>query len=96
MTRRICLSVLICVNLVLLLGVCLASYSLPQAHAQPATGLSGNYLIVTGEIQNEYDAMYLLDQQERTLHAFYWEKGRRQLIYSDWRDLERDFRNNRD
>ena len=88
-------ALLVCVNLVLLTALCLASYSLPTAMAQ-GTGLASNYLIVTGEIQNEYDALYVLDMRERTLHAFYWDRTRRDLLYADWRDIERDFRHNRD
>lgn len=92
MTRNMALSLLVCVNLVLLTALCLSTYSLPAAQAQ-GTGLAGNYMMVTGEIQNEYDALYLVDLRERTIHAFYWDKGRKQLVYSDMRSLERDFRN---
>jgi hypothetical protein len=95
MSKTTAIAGLICVNLLLLTALCLAGYSLPTASAQ-GTGLSGNYILVSGEIQDKYDALYLLDLRERTLHAFYWDKGRRDLIFSDSRDLERDFRNNRD
>ncbi len=95
MTKSTVISVLVCLNLVLLTAVGLAAYSLPAAAAQ-GTGLSGNYAIVAGEIRDEYDALYVIDLRTRTLHAFYWDQGRRELVYSDWRDLERDFRNNRD
>lgn len=95
MKKSLWLSLLVCLNLMLLTGVLLASYSLPTAAAQQAAGLSGDYMVVTGEIQNEYDALYLIDLKERTLHSFYYDKGRRRLYYSDFRDLERDFRNNR-
>ena len=95
MSKKLCLALLVCLNFILLTALCLACYSLPNAFAEGA-GLASNYLVVAGEIQNEHDALYLIDLRERTLHAFYWEKGRRELHYADWRDLDRDFRNNRD
>ncbi|MGD8450703.1 MAG: hypothetical protein PVJ57_02695 [Phycisphaerae bacterium] len=95
MRRDYIVALLVCLNLVLLTGLCLASYSLPTAAAQ-GTGLAGNYIMVAGEIQDEHDALYVFDLRARTLHVFYWDRGRQELTYSDWRDLERDFRNNRD
>jgi len=95
MTKTTLLALLICVNLVLLTALCLSAYSLPTAVAQGA-GLAGNYMVVTGEIQDQYDALYVVDLRARTLHAFYWDKGRRELVYSDGRSLERDFRHNKD
>ena len=95
MSKSTLLSLLICLNLVLVTGIALVSYQPPRAMAQLAnTGLAGNYLVVTGEIQNEYDALYLIELRSLTFHAFYYDKGKRQLIYSDVRSLERDFRNN--
>jgi hypothetical protein len=95
MSKSTAVALLVCLNLALLTALCLASYSLPSAAAQ-GTGLSGNYMVVAGQIQDRYDALYVLDLRARTLHAFYFDKGRKELVYSDWRDLERDFRNNRD
>ncbi|HUU95842.1 MAG TPA: hypothetical protein VM487_08875 [Phycisphaerae bacterium] len=95
MNKRTCLSLLVCVNLVLLTAIVLFAYSPPAALAQ-GTGLAGNYLVVTGEIQNEYDALYLIEMRSRTLHVFYYDKTRKELYYSDVRSLERDFRHNRD
>lgn len=95
MSKSTCVALLVCLNLVLLTALCLASYSLPTAAAQ-GTGLAGNYLMISGEIQSDYDALYIIDIRSRALHSFYYDKGRRQLVYSDWRDLEKDFRANRD
>jgi len=95
MNKRTCLALLVCVNLVLLTAIVLFTYSPPAALAQ-GTGLAGNYLVVTGEIQNEYDALYLIEMRSRTLHVFYYDKTRKELYYSDVRSLERDFRQNRD
>ena len=95
MSKNTWIAMLVCVNLVFLTAICLASYSLPTAAAQ-GTGLAGNYMVVAGEIQDEYDALYVVDMRARTIHVFYWDKGRRELVYSDWRELDADFRHNRD
>jgi hypothetical protein len=91
MSKATCLTLLVCLNLLLLTALCLANYSLPAAQAA-GTGLASRYLAVAGAIQSNYDAVYVLDTRERTLHAFYWDRSRRDLMYVDWRDLDRDFR----
>lgn len=88
------LTFLICLNLALLTGFGLAAYTPRAAHAQGA-GLGSNYLVVTGEIQNDFDALYLLDLSERTLHSFYFHRGSNNLEYGGYRMLERDFRHSR-
>jgi hypothetical protein len=95
------ITLLVCLNLVLLTGLIFASSGPPAAYAQtpPAaggTGLAGNYLAVCGEIQDEYDALYMLDTRTRQLHAFYFDKTNKRLVYGGSRDLERDFRNNKE
>lgn len=87
------LAALLCLNLVL--AAVLVLHSLPpRTAAAQGTGLGGNFLAVTGEIQSEFDALYLMDLQNRTLHVFYFQKGSQDLQYAGYRDLERDFRNN--
>lgn len=95
MNKQTWISLLVCVNLALLTGVIVAATSLPAANAQ-ATGLSGNYLAVCGEVQDQFDALYLIDSQSKTLHAFSWDRGEKHLRYAQSRDLRRDFRNDRD
>lgn len=92
MKKNTVLAILVCLNLALLAGVVLTQYSLPSARAQ-ATGLAGNYLMVAGEIQDNYDALYLVDLKERALHAFFYDRGTRRLELGGSRDLEKDFRN---
>lgn len=96
MTKATCLTVLICLNLALLTGLVFATTSPPIANAQAATGLSKNYMIVTGEVQNEYDAVYLVDMATKKLYAFTWDRGRRQLKLVSGRELRRDFRHEED
>jgi hypothetical protein len=93
MRKTTWLTALICLNLVLLTGIILLTTSPRVAHAQQ-TGLAGNYLVVSGEIQSKFDALYLLDLRERTIHTFYFRKGTNDLQYAGFRNLEIDFRHN--
>lgn len=86
------LAALVVANVALLAGVVLQTTPTKTALAQ-ATGLNGNYLAVSGNIQNNFDALYLLDMQTTRLHVFVWDRGRKELDYVDSRSLERDFRN---
>jgi hypothetical protein len=95
MSKSAWIAALVCLNVVLLVALFVATSRVPAAFAQ-GTGLSGNYLAVAGEVQDQYDALYILDVRQRTLHAFMWDKTRRRLEYCDWRDLDRDFRHNRE
>ena len=92
MDKRFWVAALICLNLVLLTGILLLTYSPPVAYAQEA-GLHGNYLIVSGSIQSDFDGLYVVDLKTKRLHAFYYERARDQLLYAGDRDLEADFRN---
>ncbi len=92
MSKRAWLTVLVCANVVLLATLVLMRQAPKAAYAQGA-GLGGNYMAVTGEIGSKYDALYLIDVRERTFHAFVYDKGNQELRYSDYRELERDFRN---
>jgi hypothetical protein len=94
------ITLLVCLNLVLLTGLIFAGSTPPAAYAQTApnagTGLAGNYLAVAGEIQDGWDALYLLDTRTRQLHAFFFDKTTKRLSYGGIRDLERDLRNNKE
>lgn len=93
MTKRSWIALLICANVGLLAGIVLAT-SMPRAAYAQATGLAGNYLLVAGELQDQYDALYMLDLKQAVLHAFYYDRGPRRLAYAHSRSLERDFRAN--
>jgi hypothetical protein len=94
MATRTWLSLLVCLNLLLLTALVLCSYSPPAAYAQ-GTSLAADYMIVAGEIQDQHDALYIIDVKNRVLHALYYDRGQRRLRYAGWRDLELDFRANR-
>ncbi|MCK4341259.1 MAG: hypothetical protein KAY37_05990 [Phycisphaerae bacterium] len=94
MNKTTCLTFLVCVNLILLTGLIFFSTTPRAAYAQ-GIGLADNYMLVAGEIQDEFDALYLIDMRERTLHTFYFRKGTKDLEYGGYRLLEQDFRHNR-
>lgn len=94
MSKTTCLSLLVCVNLVLLTALVLCSHSPPAAYAQGAS-LAGDYLVVAGEIQDQHDAIYIIDLRNRLLHVLYFDRGTKLLRYAASRDLELDFRHNR-
>ena len=79
------------VNILLLLSMIFASYSLPAAHAQ-RVGASSNFIAVTSQADNDYDVLFLLDLGERRLHCFAPNRDRTgdvSLVGS--RDLTHDF-----
>ena len=94
MNKNTWLAALICLNLMLATGLVVCSYSLPAANAQVAS-LAQDYMLVAGEIQDQHDALYIIDVRNRLLHVIYYDRGAKQLRYAGSRDLERDFRHNR-
>lgn len=93
--KNLWIALLATLNAALLAAIVLVTWQ-PKAALAQGTGLSGNYIMVAGEIQDGYDVVYLIDTRQRTLHALVYELGRNRLMYEDMRDLEADFRNNRD
>ena len=95
MNRNTWLTLLVCVNLVLVTGIVFVGTAPRAAHAQ-GIGLADNYLLVAGQIQEGFDALYVIDSAQRTLHSFYFRKGTKTIEYAGYRLLERDFRHNRE
>lgn len=92
MTRRSLIVLLAGLNLLLLVALLYSAFPMPAAFGQ-RVGTSGNYMLLTAEIQGGYDAVYLFDVGERRMHAFTIEKGGADRIeYRDSRDLKQDFR----
>jgi len=65
MNKRAIIVALVGVNLLLLGGLILMAYDLPAAQAQ--VGRGGNYVAVSGEIEEGIDALYVLDLDDQTL-----------------------------
>lgn len=94
MNKNTWLTLLICVNLVLFTAIVLVGTA-PRAAQAQGIGLADNYMMVAGEVQDDLDALYLVDMKERTLHTFFFRKGTYDLEYGGFRLLEQDFRYNR-
>lgn len=96
MTKRVLITGLVLVNLVLLACLVLTTYSPPQAVAQ-AVSRAGQYILIAAEAERTNDVVYLLDLEKRELHAFRSHippvaGAAVQIAWHDMRDLRRDFR----
>jgi hypothetical protein len=98
LTKRAIIAALAGVNLFLMAALILGSYSLPEAHAQAArpSGRAGDFVAVTAQAPGQsYDVLWLLDVDDRRLHAFYpQDLQSRRLGYGGFRELQQDFRSN--
>lgn len=92
MVKKTVLAALLCVNVWIGAALILPRLA-PAAALAQAAGTSGNYLMVSGEIQDNYDAAYLIDLKELRLYALYYDRGTRRMELGGMRNLERDFRN---
>ena len=84
---------LVCLNASLLVALVFGAGT-PAANAQVIGGGS-NYIMLTGDIREDYDAVYILDLGKRRLAALKFDKRRGlekgRLIPSGTRELPRDF-----
>ena len=81
---------LVCVN-VLLLAMILGA-ALPQARAQSVRG-ANNYLLMTGQIEKDYDVVYVMDLASRRLAAWQFNRSNKKLVrFRGGRDLAKDFK----
>jgi hypothetical protein len=93
MTRQAVLVLLVGLNLLLLGAIVLSVYTPPAAYGQAAAGRAGDYLLVSGRIAPNHNAVYLFDLRNRLLHVFRASQGQPLTILpTDTRDLSRDFR----
>lgn len=91
-SKRSLIVALVGLNLFLLAALILSSYSPPAAYAQRIGG-AGNFVAVTAEADEAYDALYLVDLPNRTLHVYIPARDNAgKLEYAGSRDLQRDFR----
>lgn len=91
--RRLVVSALIGLNVLLLLVLLAESNSLPRALAQRASAGGGEFLTVTAKaIGQTHDVLYLLDVSQDKLHAFFPKSVQsKQMEYAKFRDLKADF-----
>ena len=64
--KRLAIMGLVCLNLVLLAGLVILSYDLPEALAQQRGG-GGKYAVVTAQYTGGSDALYVLHTQKKVL-----------------------------
>lgn len=82
--------VLVALNLALLAALAFVAPGPTPAYAQ-AVPQADNYVLVTGKIQDDHDALYLLDLASRTLHVLTLDMNSRRLQYRGSRSLIADF-----
>ena len=93
MNKRTLVTLLIGLNLFLFTALVLTAYQPSSAQAQ-AVGGASNYMMLTGEVQQDADVLYLFDLANRNIHVI---EGRRvgvgaSLIYHGGRNLAQDMR----
>ena len=88
--KRAIIVTLVCVNVALLAALVLGAAT-PKAEAQAYRG-AADYLLMTGHIGDNWDAVYVLDLAKRRLAAWQFNKTRKRLVAIGTRDLKDDFR----
>ena len=90
MNRSIAVAVLVCLNAALVVALVFGTTS-QTAHAQV---VGANYLVTTGQINADNDAVWVLDLASRRLAALRFDKTKKRLVAigpTGGRDLRRDF-----
>ena len=90
--KKLAIIALVCVNVALLALV--LGRALPEARAQTVRGAS-NYLLTTGQIENDYDVVYVMDLSKRQLKAWQFDRTKKKLQILRGRDLVKDFKGRR-
>jgi hypothetical protein len=80
---------LVCINAALLLALVLG-YGTPPAKAQVAGGAT-DYLMVTGRLIGEADAVYIIDLAKRRMAAWRFDKTNNKMVPMSGHELKRDF-----
>lgn len=81
---------LVCVNVALLASLMLWATT-PKANAQVLRG-GADYLLMTGHIGSDWDAVYIIDMGSRRLLAWQFDKTKKRLVPIRGRQLKNDFR----
>ena len=89
--KRAAIVALLCLNAALLVMLVAGSGTEQKAYGQV---IASNYLVVTGNIYSDYDAIYILDLSTRRLAAWRYEKRKRPYgmrAVAAGREMLRDF-----
>jgi hypothetical protein len=87
--KKVAVITLVCAN-VLLLALVLTR-TMPRAFGQTMRGGS-NYLLLTGQLEADYDAVYVVDMASRRLAAWKLDRGTKKLTPFQGRNLANDVR----
>ncbi len=85
--KKLLIVALACVNIALL-SVLLLGTSVPKAKGQV---LGADYMMITGQISSDYDAIYILDMASRRLVAMKMDRTRKEMVPYRGVNLLRDF-----
>jgi hypothetical protein len=92
LTKRSIIVGLVGVNLFLLAALVLSAAPPPAAMAQTA-GRPGDFMMISCQFTDQYDALYILDNPGRLLHCFAPAgKSAGKMIHAQTRELINDFR----
>ncbi|MBN1512716.1 MAG: hypothetical protein JXB13_11940 [Phycisphaerae bacterium] len=92
-SKRSLIVLLAGVNIVLLAALVFSVASPPAAIAQVAPGRPGDFMMATGSVTNQLDAVFIIDSPGRLLHCFLPAQNKSgQLMHAQTRSLANDFR----
>ena len=80
---------LVCVNLGLLAALVIGN-AMPRAEAQVIGG-EADYLMMTGHISSDRDALWVLELGTRRLMAFEFDRSKQRMLPLGRRELKDDF-----
>ena len=90
--KRALVVTLVCINAALLLGLVIG-VNASDAKAQGMVGARTDYLIMTGHVGNDNDAVYVVDVRRQGMVAFRFDRNKKKLIaYRGVRKLKTDYR----
>ena len=87
--KKTLIAALVCVNVALVVALILGPGT-PRAEAQPFRG-AVDYLMITGQISDGYDALYVIDLAKRRMLAWKLDRTRKVLVPYRGRELRNDF-----
>ncbi len=90
--KKLLIAALVCVNVCLLLVLIAGEGFHRKAEAQPLAGalLQNNYIMLTGQIQQNNDAVYVIDMANRRLVAWQFDGSTKRLSKMGVRNLRTD------
>ena len=87
--NRALIVAMICLNVVLIAA--LVGVNLNQAQAQTERG-ENDYIMATGKIGADFDAVYVVDLKTRQMKAWRFDKAAKRLVPYKGRTLTEDFK----